>query len=46
MNVDGMTTIDNTSWISFHFYVVKAWKQIPLLVQCVEKLMCRAQLIM
>ncbi len=46
MNVDGMTTIDNTSWIFFHFYVVKAWKQIPLLVQCVEKLMCRAQLIM
>lgn len=35
MNVDGMTTTDDASWISFHFYVVKAWKEIPLLVQCV-----------
>jgi hypothetical protein len=38
MNVVGMTTIDNASWISFHFYVVKTWKQIPLLVQCVENI--------
>jgi hypothetical protein len=38
MNVDGKRTIDNASWISFHFYVVKAWKPIPLLVQCVENI--------
>jgi hypothetical protein len=38
MNVDGMTTMDNASWISFHFYVVKAWKQIPFFLQCVENI--------
>jgi hypothetical protein len=38
MNADGMTTVDNASWIFFHFYVVKAWKKIPHLVQCVDNI--------
>jgi len=36
VNANGISTIDNTSWIFIHFYVVQGWKQISLLV-CVEK---------
>jgi hypothetical protein len=37
VSADEVTTIDITSWISLHIYVVQSWKRIPLLV-CVEKL--------
>jgi len=36
VSANEITTIDNTSWIFIHLYVVQGWKQILLLV-CVEK---------
>jgi len=35
VNVDEITTIDNTQWLSIHLYVVQKWRRIPILL-CVE----------
>jgi hypothetical protein len=35
INVDEVTTINNTQWLSIHWYVVQKWKCIPILL-CVE----------
>jgi hypothetical protein len=35
VNVDEVTTIDNTQWLLIHLYVVKKWRCIPILF-CVE----------
>jgi len=35
INVDEVTTIDNTQWLLIHLYVMQKWKRIPILL-CVE----------
>ncbi len=37
VNVDEITTIDNTQWLSIHLYTVQGWKRIPILL-CVESI--------
>jgi hypothetical protein len=36
VNDNELIAIDNTFWISLHFYVVQGWKQIPILA-CLKK---------
>ncbi len=35
VSADGVTTIDNTQWLSIHLYVVQKWRHIPIIL-CVE----------
>jgi hypothetical protein len=35
INADEVTMIDNTQWLSIHWYGVQKWKRIPILL-CVK----------
>jgi len=43
VNVDEVTMIDNTQWLSIHWYVVQKWRCIPILL-CVETISLSATL--